>query len=286
MPRKAYAPHRETGRTHRTAVRASGFASVFLTAVAVLVTGCTGTGGAEDAAADAKTGTETAPVAQPGKYRSLLEPCGSLGRSTLEELLPGMAQLPEEQRKDLLRGTPVSTYDPDRRAGCGWKADSQDTAHTLSLDFERVVSYDPAVSDADRAREVFAKKQAAVSATAGDPGTETASSGETATDSTAPAASDDPAQSSGSPSGTPDDLAPRALDGIGDAAFLNDVVDSADTGSTARHRTVSVAFRTSNVIVTVVYAEHPGRLAEVPSSKELQDKAQNVARNLAEKISD
>jgi hypothetical protein len=45
---------------------------------------------------------------------------------------------------------------------------------------------------------------------------------------------------------------------------------------------VSVVFRTSNVIVTVVYAEQPVPAAEVPDSKELQEKAQSVARRLAE----
>lgn len=72
--------------------------------------------------------------------------------------------------------------------------------------------------------------------------------------------------------------------GLGDAAFLDDLLTRA--GSTAQHRTVSVVFRTSNVIVTVRYGEQPALVTKVPDSKELQDKAQALARKLAEVISE
>ncbi|MFI1017360.1 DUF3558 domain-containing protein [Streptomyces sp. NPDC020965] len=265
---------------------APGVTAVLL---ALLVTGCTTDTGGEGATPDSKAGPGAKSVAQPGKYRNLLEPCGSIGRSVLKDLLPGANELPGDQQGKVLRGTAASTYDTDRRVGCDWKADSPDASHSLSLDFERVVSYDSSVSDDDRAQEVFSKKQVAADLPA-PPSTESAS----------PPASGSPSGGpSGSPSGAPspggsdtsdpaadDDegLDPRVLDGLGDAAFLNDVLGAAGTGSTAQRRTVSVVFRTSNVIVTIVYTEQSGRTTEVPDSKELQEKAQSVARNLVRRF--
>ncbi|MER5767751.1 DUF3558 domain-containing protein [Streptomyces sp. NPDC001985] len=270
--------------------------------LSVLVAGCTGDSGDEGEATDAKG---TAPAAQPGKYRTLLEPCGSIGRSTLKELLPGAVDLPDEQQQKILRGTPTSTFDTDRRVGCGWRATAPDASHTLSLDFERVVSYDPAVSDSDRAQEVFAKKQSAASLPVttpspgaegsrepGEPGAQSSQGApapgtDTATDTDtggSPGATDGGGSPGTGTGGDADDLAPRILDDLGDAAFLNDELSSAGAGSTARSRTVSVAFRTSNVIVTVVYTEQAGRVTTVPDSKELQDKARGLAGSLAGKF--
>lgn len=89
-----------------------------------------------------------------------------------------------------------------------------------------------------------------------------------------------PSGSAGSATG----LEPRMLEGLGNAAFLDDVLGRA--GSTAQRRSVSVVFRTSNVIVTIVYVEQPARTTEVPDSKELQEKAQSLARGLAEQFND
>lgn len=49
---------------------------------------------------------------------------------------------------------------------------------------------------------------------------------------------------------------------------------------------MSVVFRTSNVIVTVEYTEQPAVSTVIPDSKELQEKAQAVARNLVDKFSE
>ncbi|MGW6455453.1 DUF3558 domain-containing protein [Streptomyces sp. NPDC055078] len=286
-------------------------------ALAALVAGCTSGSGAEGSATDSKAGPGTQPAAQPGKYRTLLEPCGSVGGSTLKDLLPGVGELPDEQQQKALRGTAASTYDTDRRVGCRWQADSPDATHTLSLDFERVVSYDPAVSDVARTQDVFAKKQigalpnippeetappagkpsGSASTPAGTPtGTSTgppsadstdgSTDGSTAPGATAPGGTDGPDGTDGTAEGTPDGLAPRLLDSLGDAAFLNDVLSDAGTGSTAQRRTVSVVFRTSNVMVTVLYTEQSARTTEIPDSRELQEKAQSLARNLVEKFSD
>ncbi|WP_405806913.1 DUF3558 domain-containing protein [Streptomyces sp. NBC_00210] len=260
-----------------------------------LVAGCTADTGTEGSAIDSKTGGTKTAAAPPGKYRTLREPCGSIGRSTLKDLLPGAAELPDDQQQKIFRGTADVTYDTDRRVGCSWNVDSPDASHHLTLDFERVVSYDTAVSDDDRAQEVFATKQAAASLPApADTGPE---KGQGSSPSTTPSQSKPPTGSApptGTPSGsaTPsgsDPLAglePRVLDGLGDAAFLNDVLDGAGAGSTAQRRTVSVVFRTSNVIVTIVYVEQPARTTEVPDSKELQEKAQSLAGRLAEEFSD
>lgn len=277
-----------------------------------LVTGCTAGAGAKGSDIDAKADGAASPAAAPGKYRTLLEPCGSVERATLRDLLPGTATLPEEQQLEALRGTAGVTYDTDRRVACTWQGDSPNASHKLRVDFERVVSYDPAVSDDDRAREVFATKQAAASAPIAsalpsepsDGESDTAEKGDgspsatmspagggetdgtarpgaptdTAAGSAASSTSGDP--SSGAPATT--GLEPRMLDGLGDAAFIDDVLGRA--GSTAQRRTVSVVFRTSNVIVTVVYGEQPALSTEVPDSKELQEKAQSLARKLAEQF--
>lgn len=49
---------------------------------------------------------------------------------------------------------------------------------------------------------------------------------------------------------------------------------------------MSVVFRTSNVIVTVQYTEQPALSTEIPDSKELQEKAQALARKLVDKFSE
>ncbi|MFJ8072380.1 DUF3558 domain-containing protein [Streptomyces sp. NPDC096176] len=300
MQRKAYVP---------------GMAAL----LASLVTGCTAGDGTEGSGIESKAGAAQASAAPPGKYRTLLEPCAAVETSTLKDLLPGVVTLPEEQQQKVLRGTAAVTYDTDRRVACSWKGDAPDASHQLRVDFERVVSYDPAVSDDDRAQEVFLKKQGDTSvpiATAspetgqeedadaspstgqspsgagtGQPGGEAGGESDSApkpgasTDTAADAdTSSTPATPPGSPSGSPsgEGLEPRVLSELGDAAFLDDVLGRA--GSTAQRRTVSVVFRTSNVIVTVVYGEQPALSTEVPDSKELQEKAQSLARNLAEQF--
>jgi len=84
------------------------------------------------------------------------------------------------------------------------------------------------------------------------------------------------------PSAAPTDLRPRLLEDLGEEAFLDDELDS--SGSTAGQRTVTVAFRTSNVIVTIEYAEQPMTVGAVPDSKELQDRARKLASELADSL--
>lgn len=276
--------------------------------IAALVAGCSA--GTEDdaSATDSKPGTLTASAAPPGKYRTLPEACRAIPLATLKDLLPGAAQLPEAQQEKVYEGTPAGTFDTDRRVGCRWTSDAPDASRSIAIDFERVVSYDPAVSDDDRAREVYAKKEDAahlptVSLPADDaekgtaspegsptgnantdgktdatPGTDAGSATGDAADTAGTTADDGPA---GSPA---ENLRPRVLDKLGDSAFLDDLLTPA--GSTAQHRTVSVVFRTSNVVVTIEYTAQPALPTEVPDSKELQEKAQALGEKLVDGLSE
>ncbi|MEU8564281.1 DUF3558 domain-containing protein [Streptomyces cyaneofuscatus] len=273
--------------------------------LAALAVGCSAGSDGSATDADSKPGGSTVTTAPPGKYRTLPAPCRAVPGSTLKDLLPGVAELPRQQQEKALRGSPTITYDTDRKVGCSWKADAPDSTRNLSIDFERVVSYDPLVSDDDRARSLYVKKENAAElpgsstpGTAPEKGAPTsAGGGEKAQEKETGEAGDgkgsadpSPSASADTSSGTPgtpgggEDLRPRVVDGLGDAAFLDDLLTRA--GSTAQHRTVSVVFRTSNVIVTVRYGEQPALVTKVPDSKELQDKAQALARKLAEVISE
>lgn len=281
MQRRAYAP---------------SLAALLAVLAAAGLGGCTSGSAGGGSALDSKTGAAGASAAPPGRYNSLYQPCGSVPRGLLEELLPGVSALAPEQRDRVLRGTAAVTYDSTRRAGCTWKADGAEGTHHLTLDFERVVSYDPTVSDDDRAQEVFTRKESEAGLPSRTPDASGSSGSEDASPSATPDASDGPKAQTASPSptssgsgsespsapATPDELRPRALDGLGDVAFLNDVL--AASGAAAQQRTVSVVFRTSNVLVTVRYSAQAARVGEVPDSKELQDKARKLARRLADRF--
>ncbi|MER5713052.1 DUF3558 domain-containing protein [Streptomyces sp. NPDC042898] len=319
MQRKRYAP----GRTGSTARTATVLTSVLGLSLGLGLTGCSAGPTTDDIAVDAKAGP-VSPVAPPGRYRTLFEPCGSVPQAMLKELLPGAAALADAERGKAYRGVAAVTYDTDRRVGCTWKADSPEISHRLVLDIERVVSYDPAVSDDARAQEVYLRKQLAAgipvppttapttppapTGTATDTGTadpkSTASTtgaagtaGTTAPPSktTPPATGSTPgapstgAASDGTPSSggptptsTSTGLEPRVLEGLGDIAYVDDALSAASANG--HQRAVSVVFRTSNVIVTVSYRAQTTASAEAPDSKELQDKARNLARRLAERL--
>ncbi|MFF0593366.1 DUF3558 domain-containing protein [Streptomyces antibioticus] len=281
MPRKAYVP---------------GVAAL----LAALLAGCTGAsddGGPTDNSNPGEAGTASV-AAQPGKYDSLPEACGAVSRSTLDSLLPGIEEITDErQRTAAYEGDATLTFDTDRKVGCRWKVQSADATDHLLVDFERVVSYDNAVSDDNRAEELFARKVTAADLPEPSPsgtdeeGTtaEASASGSSTTSTATPTPSKSPsptgsgsASPSASSTGTPADLQPRLLDDLGDEAFVDDVL--ASSGSTAKQRTVTVAFRTSNVIVTIQYDEQPATVGAVPDSKEMQDKARKLASQLADSL--
>lgn len=280
--------------------------------LAALLAGCTGSsdsGGTTDDSNPGDAGTATV-TAEPGRYDTLPEACGVVGQDTLDSLLPGIQQLTdEEQREKAYEGTPTLTYDTDRKVGCRWKVESTDATDRLFVDFERVVSYDTSVSDDSEAEQLFATRQEAADLPEPTSSGATAS-GESAEDtegtsSADPSGSPSPpaspsdstsaspsASTSASTSGsagptdgaTPAELQPRVLDDLGDEAFLDDELSSA--GSTAQQRTVTVAFRTSNVIVRIVYEEQPAAVGAVPDSEELQDRALNLASQLADELAE
>ncbi|MFB8082410.1 DUF3558 domain-containing protein [Streptomyces sp. NPDC056013] len=323
MQRKRYTPGR-TGSTARTAV-----VLTLGLGLGIGLTGCSSGTPADDIAVDAKAGPAAA-VAPPGRYRTLFEPCGAVPQATLKDLLPGAAALADAERDKAYRGVASVTYDTDRRVGCTWKADTPDISHRLALDIERVVSYDTAVSDDDRAQEVYVRKQLAAGiplpptappttappattpptttpSAPASPGSPTASGpvpgatqGATQAAAGTAGAATKPGDAAGAPSGkppagatapssgatpsgpSPTGLEPRVLPGLGNVAYLDDTLST--VGANGHQRAVSVVFRTSNVIVTVSYREQTTGSAEAPDSAELQEKARNLARLLAERL--
>ncbi|MFF4276444.1 DUF3558 domain-containing protein [Streptomyces sp. NPDC001536] len=264
MQRKAYVP---------------GVAALLV----ALLAGCTSgsdDGGTTDDANPGDAGTASA-AAEPGRYRTLPEPCAAVGQSTLDALLPGIAQIADEaQREKAYEGEPTVTFDTDRKVGCRWKVESTDATDRLLVDLERVVSYENAVSDDTQAETLFAEK--AEAADLPEPANSESSTSDVDTESASPSSSPSSTSASSSPSATPSDLQPRLLDDLGDEAFLDDSLSS--SGSTAQQRTVTVAFRTSNVIVTVVYEEQPATVGVVPDSEEMQDRARELASRLADAL--
>ncbi|WP_217245685.1 DUF3558 domain-containing protein [Streptomyces sp. AC602_WCS936] len=277
--------------------------------LAVLLAGCTGGSGDGATADDSNPGRPgvATEAAEPGKYRTLPEPCGAVGDKTLDSLLPGIEEIADErQREKAYAGEPTLAYDTDRKVGCRWKVESADATNHLFVNFERVVSYDNAVSDDSEAERLFARQVTAAdlpepvvsdSASASDsaspsdtpssgaPSSGEPSSGPSGTSSTPAASGSGSAtapSSSPSAGATPTELQPRLLDDLGDEAFVDDELSS--SGSTAKRRTVTVAFRTSNVMVTVEYAEQSATLGVVPDSEEMQDKARKLASQLADSL--
>ncbi|MEU5084976.1 MULTISPECIES: hypothetical protein [Streptomyces] len=271
--------------------------------LAALLAGCTsgsGDAGPTDDANPGDTGRPTA-AAQPGKYRTLPEPCGAVGHDALDTLLPGIQRITDPVQRDrAYQGEAALTYDTDRKVGCRWKVDSADVTDRLSVDFERVVSYDNTVSDDDQAQRLFQEKQAAadlpapsgVTAPPTTP-TPTASAKGSPSGSASPSASakspsaNSPSSSAASgsapatPSGSADasaELQPRTLSDLGDEAYLDDQLST--SGPTVEQRTVTVVFRTSNVVVTLQYEEQPTAIGTVPDSKEMQDRARDLAARL------
>ncbi|MEV6108466.1 DUF3558 domain-containing protein [Streptomyces sp. NPDC051940] len=269
--------------------RRAGVAGAAAAAALVFaLSGCTDSGG-DDPGTDAKSDSASgSPSPAPaGKYRSLPEPCTAVERSTLLALLPVPDDGKSESKDNasgkareevLLGGKPALTFDTDRRVGCSWERTSVDGDFRLRIDFERVVSYDPAVSDDTRATQVFARKaqEHGVSSATGQgpphPG---------ATPSGSASAG---ASATGAPTeGDPAPAAPRRLEEPGDEAFLDEVVQSPDSGV---RRDVTVIFRTANVVVTVEYGQSLTDPSTLPDAAELQQRTQELAGKLAERFTD
>ncbi|MEU0006667.1 DUF3558 domain-containing protein [Streptomyces sp. NPDC006314] len=264
--------------------------------LAALLAGCTSGSAGDSPTDDANPGDAgtTMATAEPGKYHTLPEPCRAVGHDTLDSLLPGIRQIPDPSQRDkAYQGEASLTYDTDRKVGCHWKVESAAATDRLAVDFERVVSYDNAVSDDDQAQKLFQEKETA--ADLPDPGSGSATAGTSSATPSPTASASDEAPPSGTPSGsasgsssepspgaTPAGLEPRVLPDLGDEAYLDDQLST--SGSTAEQRTVTVVFRTSNVVVTLEYEEQPTAMGTVPDSKEMQDRARNLASELADTL--
>ncbi len=237
-------------------------AALLCAASLVTLAGCSGSGdgngGSGEPGVTASSGTASAPP--PGKYQTLPEACGSVSRATLRALLAASPNY---------AGDATLTYDTDRRVGCKWSGTAQGANRELVIDFERVVSYDPEVSDETRAQQVFAGKAAAahIPDHAPDPN-------DTAFAVTGP---------SGAPAtGSAGDTSPRRVGGIGDEAYLDDSVVTEGDGA---QRQVTILFRTANVLVTVDFSQVSADKTTPPGSFELQLGAHGLAQELAKKIS-
>ncbi|SDL34900.1 hypothetical protein [Streptomyces indicus] len=299
-------------------MRHKGYLAGAATLAALLLTGCTSDAGGGSAGDDGKPGgfaPSPTKAAEPGRYRSLPEPCDAVGRDSLDSMLPGIAELSGEQREKAYAGTAAVTFDTDRRSGCRWSVESPDATHRLHVDFERVVSYDDAVSDDELAADLFLDLK--IAADLPEPATDEETDEETGeetgegtggatdegagTDKESGKPSGDPTATAGGgdgkggepgtgePSGStsaspPEGLEPRALDDLADEAYLDDELGAAD--SAARKRLVTVVFRTSNVLVTVAYEAQSASVQETPDSKELQDRARVLAGKLAEQFTE
>ncbi|UNS98297.1 hypothetical protein MMF93_18935 [Streptomyces tubbatahanensis] len=347
-------------RAKRDAVRASYATKAALALVlAGALTACTGSSDSEDGNDGKPGGSSASPsAAEPGKYSTLPEPCDAVGTGTLRDLLPGAAAAEEDgtaapsPSADPYEGEPSATYDTDRRVGCGWKNATTLSTRHLNIDFERVVSYDPSVSDDEQAAQLYVKKarKAHIPLAPGDGSTDSgagadsdAGAGSDSDSGKDPDASGEPEKSGGkTPEGhaspteepgkghesdgaggtggadehgkggsgddggkggsgedggedgasdspgsdtpTPDeDLAPRSLDDLADAAYIDDELHTADSGI---HRDVTLVFRTANVIATVEYDQWVTDKHRIPDSEELQEKARKLAGHLAEQFED
>ena len=314
---------RRRARTYAT-FRTYATHSVLALALAGALTtlsACTGPSGSDSDDAKPGDGSSSASAAPPGKYRTLPEPCGTVSVTQLKDMLPGAEAGDDgsdgesgsvDPSPSPFKGEATVTYDTDRRVGCRWKnATTLGTRH-LNVDFERVVSYDPAVSDDEQAERLYDKKASKAEIPVSAEGASGQSEAPDEGESSGGATPDGKTSASGTSSGggdTKDDsasrgthkssessgegeasegegspspegkLAPRPLDGIGDTAFIDDKLNTEDSGL---HRDVTLVFRTANVIATVRYDQWVTDKHRIPDSKELQDKAHDLAVQLSE----
>jgi hypothetical protein len=316
-------------RVRRTAIttRAGALsAAVLLLGLTACNTGFNGNDGVNGGSSPA-----TSPVSQPGRYSGLPEPCGAPEQDRLAALLPGADAA-------ALTGDSLATYDNGRRAACDWASEDAGTSYQLTVDFLRVISYDPEISDNDQAALDFADRadQAAIprsgdtrdeddgDAEAGpddgdtaepgatgdtgdtgeDPDTDESATGDgddgsetgTATDpddTTDPDADPDPGDGTGTgTAGEPaedlngatrptGELAPRLLDGIGNAAYIDDRLSEDGT-----RREISLVFHTANVIVVIDYSMSAGEAARLPRSAALQETVRALAGQVTGRFED
>jgi hypothetical protein len=249
---------------------------------------CTG-GGSDSADGDGKSSPatdETFSPAPPGKYKTLPQPCIAVDLDTLKAVVPGA--------KDY-SGTESLTYDTDRRVGCTWHARTPDGAgHSLVIDMQRVVSYDPAVSDEIEAKTDFDTQAALASIpplplpgstpTTSPPASSTATPSGTATGSADSAGGTGGGDTAGQAAGGGQDWGPRRLTDVGNAAYIYDTLTPAKGTAAGARRDVTLVFRTANVLVSIRYGASAAPDAAAPQSADVQQSAQKIARQLERKV--
>jgi hypothetical protein len=242
-------------------VTAGAIAALLSAAALTTLAGCGGSGTGSGDPDESGTGnTQAAGTPPPGKYQTLPEPCGSVSSPTLHDLLPTSSDY---------AGTAMITFDTDRRVGCKWTGMAQDANRSLSIDFERVVSYDPSVSDEDKAKQDYEQKAAAAHIPDNAPAPDDSAS------VPQPGQSVSPSEDSGG------DTSPRRVGGVGDEAYLDDSLAPDGDGS---REDVTMVFRTSNVLVTIEFDQWSTATSQSPSSVDLQLGAHGLAQQLAKAI--
>lgn len=242
---------------------------------------CTGSSGADEPGGTpvGSGENEPSPSAVPGRYRTLPEPCSAVPQKVLDRVLPGgrsgSPSLDDFQKGEdggngeasgTSGGKALLTYDTDRRVGCEWSGENGTRNRRIRVDFERVVSYDPAVSDEEQAQEEYLAAAGNADVPTGGRSSVPSTGGGRSPVSGAP------------PSGT---ASPRQVPGIGDEAFLEDRLraDAAEP-----HREITMVFRKENVIVQVTLREWPLESGRMPSGSAMQTDTHLLARELAKQL--
>lgn len=234
---------------------------------------CSADSAKDPAAVDAKSavGQQKIVPAPPGKYRKLPEPCGSLDPDSLKTLVPNAPNY---------AGAAELTYDTNRRVGCTWTGETPQGNRYLQIDFERVVSYDPGVSDEAQAQSDYEAKMAKAGIPT-TPATPAATTPPPPPGSPTGPAGQVPGSTPATPPANSAELAPRLLPEVANAAFIDDELKTRDSGV---HRDITLVFRTANVLVTIAYSQWSADKATAPQSADLQQGAELVAETLVRTI--
>ncbi len=273
--------------------------------LAALLAGCTGGSGDGATADDSNPGQPgvATEAAEPGKYRTLPEPCGAVGDKALGSLLPGLEEIAdEEQRKKAYAGeaTLAVRHRPQGRLPLegGFGGRHQPPLRGLraggvvrqlrerrqrgrALFAQQVESADlpePTVSESESGSE---------SASGSAPGVRVAVRHRTVParpppPASAPASSTAPS-SSASAGATPGELQPRLLDDLGDEAFVDDELSSSGSDGEAAHGDCGVPHveRRGDHRVRGAVGDSRSRAGQL----EMQDMARNLASQLADSLS-
>lgn len=148
-----------TDRRRQPARRRAARLAVITAAVAlpvVLAVGCLpGSDDSEDSGGDSSSSEATnSPKPAPVKFKSLPDPCKSIGEKTIEDLVPGV---------DKKSGKNLKTEDQDRYNSCLWTGLDDYDYRALTVSLYRFDSETAAISGDKRAKEHADKQRDAIS---------------------------------------------------------------------------------------------------------------------------